>query len=117
MDLQSDSGLQLWSEHLPVSYTHLGNSPVEGFLHYRSDRCSFIGCNYKQVHSFFDEITDIFYPVSYTHLDVYKRQGANFEMLKAVGKVFDGMTFRIQVDVLDCLGCGNCCLLYTSRCV
>ncbi len=27
---------------------------------------------------------------------------------KAVGKVFDGMTFRIQVDVLDCLGCGNC---------
>ena len=29
-------------------------------------------------------------------------------MLKAVGKVFDGMTFRIQVDVLDCLGCGNC---------
>ena len=29
-------------------------------------------------------------------------------MLKAVGKAFDGMTFRMQVDVLDCLGCGNC---------
>ena len=37
-----------------------------------------------------------------------EQKGANFEMLKAVGKVFDGMTFRIQVDVLDCLGCGNC---------
>ncbi len=28
--------------------------------------------------------------------------------LKATGKSFAGMTFRIQVDVLDCLGCGNC---------
>ncbi|MDR1980243.1 MAG: pyruvate:ferredoxin (flavodoxin) oxidoreductase [Tannerellaceae bacterium] len=28
--------------------------------------------------------------------------------LKAIGKQFDGMTFRIQVSVLDCLGCGNC---------
>ena len=41
-------------------------------------------------------------------LDAEEQKGANFEMLKAVGKVFDGMTFRIQVDVLDCLGCGNC---------
>ena len=30
------------------------------------------------------------------------------DTLKAVGKAFDGMRFRIQVDVLDCLGCGNC---------
>ena len=30
------------------------------------------------------------------------------DMLKATGKQFDGMTFRIQVSVLDCLGCGNC---------
>jgi pyruvate-ferredoxin/flavodoxin oxidoreductase len=29
-------------------------------------------------------------------------------MLKATGKQFDGMKFRIQVSVLDCLGCGNC---------
>jgi len=29
-------------------------------------------------------------------------------LLKAVGKQFDGMKFRIQVSVLDCLGCGNC---------
>ena len=41
-------------------------------------------------------------------LDAEEQKGANFEMLKAVGKQFDGMTFRIQVDVLDCLGCGNC---------
>ena len=41
-------------------------------------------------------------------LDAEEQKGANFETLKAVGKVFDGMTFRIQVDVLDCLGCGNC---------
>ena len=41
-------------------------------------------------------------------MDAEEQKGANFEMLKAVGKVFDGMTFRIQVDVLDCLGCGNC---------
>jgi len=28
--------------------------------------------------------------------------------LKATGKQFEGMTFRMQVDVLDCMGCGNC---------
>ena len=41
-------------------------------------------------------------------LDAEEQKGANFTMLKAVGKVFDGMTFRMQVDVMDCLGCGNC---------
>lgn len=41
-------------------------------------------------------------------LDAEEQQGANFTTLKAIGKQFDGMTFRIQVDVLDCLGCGNC---------
>ncbi|MEG1837897.1 MAG: pyruvate:ferredoxin (flavodoxin) oxidoreductase [Bacteroidaceae bacterium] len=41
-------------------------------------------------------------------LDEAEQKGADFETLKAVGKAFDGMTFRIQVDVLDCLGCGNC---------
>jgi pyruvate-ferredoxin/flavodoxin oxidoreductase len=30
------------------------------------------------------------------------------DMVKATGKQFDGMKFRIQVSVLDCLGCGNC---------
>ena len=30
------------------------------------------------------------------------------DTVKAIGKAFDGMTFRIQVDVMDCLGCSNC---------
>lgn len=41
-------------------------------------------------------------------LDAEEQKGANFTTLKAVGKQFEGMTFRIQVDVLDCMGCGNC---------
>ncbi|MCD7973257.1 MAG: pyruvate:ferredoxin (flavodoxin) oxidoreductase [Candidatus Azobacteroides sp.] len=32
----------------------------------------------------------------------------NFETLKATGKQFADMKFRMQVDVLDCMGCGNC---------
>ncbi len=31
-----------------------------------------------------------------------------FETLKTNGKAFEGTQFRIQVDVLDCMGCGNC---------
>ena len=41
-------------------------------------------------------------------LDEEEQKGANFPSLKAVGKQFNGMTFRIQVDTLDCLGCSNC---------
>ncbi|MBP1641076.1 MAG: nifJ [Bacteroidetes bacterium] len=41
-------------------------------------------------------------------LDAEEQKGANFTSLKANGKAFDGMTFRIQVDVLDCMDCGNC---------
>ena len=41
-------------------------------------------------------------------LDAEEQKGVDFPMLKAVGKGFEGMTFRIQVDVLDCLACGNC---------
>ncbi len=33
---------------------------------------------------------------------------ADMVQLKAIGKAFEGMTFRMQVDVLDCMGCGNC---------
>ena len=33
---------------------------------------------------------------------------ANFTMLKANGKQFENMTYRVQVNPLDCLGCGNC---------
>ena len=28
--------------------------------------------------------------------------------IKAIGKEFEGMQFRMQVSVLDCTGCGNC---------
>src|SRR5574344_1898796 len=41
-------------------------------------------------------------------LDQEEQKEASFPSLKDVGKQFNGMTFRIQVDVLDCLGCGNC---------
>ena len=35
-------------------------------------------------------------------------QPEGYATLKANGKQFAGMTFKIQVNVLDCLGCGNC---------
>jgi pyruvate-ferredoxin/flavodoxin oxidoreductase len=37
-----------------------------------------------------------------------KGVGEGVELLKAQGKQFTGMAYRIQVDVLDCTGCGNC---------
>ncbi len=33
---------------------------------------------------------------------------AGLVTLKTQGKQFEGTQFRIQVDVLDCMGCGNC---------
>lgn len=36
------------------------------------------------------------------------KQPESYKTIKANGKQFAGMTFRQQVDVLDCLGCGNC---------
>ena len=42
-------------------------------------------------------------------LDEAEQAKAPFtEQLKANGKAFAGMTYRIQVDVLDCMGCYNC---------
>ena len=32
----------------------------------------------------------------------------NIDLLKTTGKQFDGTAYRIQVDILDCLGCGVC---------
>lgn len=37
-----------------------------------------------------------------------KGLGEEVTLLKTQGKQFEGTAFRIQVDVLDCLGCGNC---------
>ena len=31
-----------------------------------------------------------------------------FKTIKATGKALAGLTYRMQVDVLDCTGCGNC---------
>ncbi|MCL2111533.1 MAG: pyruvate:ferredoxin (flavodoxin) oxidoreductase [Clostridiales bacterium] len=33
---------------------------------------------------------------------------AGFEAIPAVGKGFEGLSYRIQVSPLDCMGCGNC---------
>lgn len=41
-------------------------------------------------------------------LDETEQANAPFASLKANGKQFAGMTYRIQVDVLDCMGCDNC---------
>ncbi|MDD2476544.1 MAG: thiamine pyrophosphate-dependent enzyme, partial [Dysgonamonadaceae bacterium] len=43
-------------------------------------------------------------------LDEKEQEGVNEDvtLLKAQGRQFPNMGFRIQVDVLDCLGCGNC---------
>ncbi|MEA4981773.1 MAG: pyruvate:ferredoxin (flavodoxin) oxidoreductase [Paludibacter sp.] len=41
-------------------------------------------------------------------LDEAELAQASFETLKANGKAFAGMGYRIQVDVLDCMGCDNC---------
>jgi len=41
-------------------------------------------------------------------LDEAELANANFGTLKANGKAFAGMGYRIQVDVLDCMGCDNC---------
>lgn len=37
-----------------------------------------------------------------------KGLGDDVAIIKAQGKQFEGLGFRIQVDVLDCTGCGNC---------
>lgn len=41
-------------------------------------------------------------------LDEEEQKNASFVQLKAMGKQFAGMTFRMQVAAEDCLGCGNC---------
>ncbi|MDR1778389.1 MAG: pyruvate:ferredoxin (flavodoxin) oxidoreductase [Clostridiales Family XIII bacterium] len=33
---------------------------------------------------------------------------AAFETIKATGKGFEGLSYRMQVSPLDCMGCGNC---------
>ena len=40
--------------------------------------------------------------------DEEKKLPADTKLLKAIGKEFDGLKFRIQISPLDCTGCGNC---------
>ncbi|WP_319585002.1 pyruvate:ferredoxin (flavodoxin) oxidoreductase [uncultured Pseudodesulfovibrio sp.] len=40
--------------------------------------------------------------------DEMKKAPATYETIDAVGKDVKGMHFRLQVNTLDCLGCGNC---------
>ncbi|SDB57353.1 pyruvate-ferredoxin/flavodoxin oxidoreductase [Desulfonatronum thiosulfatophilum] len=40
---------------------------------------------------------------------------ANFDMLEAKGKELKGMKYRVQVDTLDCMGCGNCADICPSK--
>lgn len=40
---------------------------------------------------------------------------ANFNTLKAIGKGFENLEFKIQVSPLDCLGCGNCADICPSK--
>lgn len=37
-----------------------------------------------------------------------KNKPENFKTVKAKGKQLEGLTYRIQVSVLDCTGCGSC---------
>ena len=60
----------------------------------------------KQEHLLLKENYFIITPVSYTHLDVYKRQ-----MLLRLGKVIN-----INNETVQMTQCKHC-LLYTSRCV
>ena len=65
-------------------------------------------------------------PVSYTHLDVYKRQSDNIPGVAGVGaKTALDLIFRFHnldyiydnLDELDIKPGVKACLLYTSRCV
>lgn len=40
---------------------------------------------------------------------------ASFEMTEAKGKELKGMKYRMQVDTLDCMGCGNCADICPSK--
>jgi pyruvate-ferredoxin/flavodoxin oxidoreductase len=40
--------------------------------------------------------------------DEVKNAPEGFETKKATGKGFEGLQYKIQVDTMDCTGCGNC---------
>ncbi|WP_045222103.1 pyruvate:ferredoxin (flavodoxin) oxidoreductase [Desulfonatronum thioautotrophicum] len=40
---------------------------------------------------------------------------ASFDMVEAKGKELKGFKYRVQVDTLDCMGCGNCADICPSK--
>jgi pyruvate-ferredoxin/flavodoxin oxidoreductase len=44
-----------------------------------------------------------------------KAAPASFETVPATGKGFEGLSYRMQVSTLDCLGCGNCADICPSK--
>ncbi len=77
--------------NLPDDAKAENNDPA--FINEECNKCAYV-CPHASIRPFV--------------LDAEEQKGAEFAQLKAVGKAFEGMTFRMQVDVLDCLGCGNC---------
>ena len=53
-------------------------------------------------------------PVLVTEYEI-KNAPKGFEAKKAVGKDMEGLSFRIQVYVEDCVGCGNCADICPSK--
>ncbi|MDR1015463.1 MAG: pyruvate:ferredoxin (flavodoxin) oxidoreductase [Coriobacteriales bacterium] len=43
------------------------------------------------------------------------RAPAGFEAVKAIGKGMEGLSYRMQVSPLDCMGCGNCADICPSK--
>ena len=52
-------------------------------------------------------------PVSYTHLDVYKRQGHDVTIIDKRATALQHTIESLDIMAIE----GNGCLLYTSRCV
>ncbi len=44
-----------------------------------------------------------------------KNSPAGYETIEAKGKGFEGLQYRMQVDTLDCTGCGNCAEVCPSK--
>ena len=55
--------------------------------------------------------------VSYTHLDVYKRQGVDSDVQIREGKNLTGISYDVDETSVVTRIMPTGCLLYTSRCV
>ena len=95
----------------PVSYTHLFGAPIARLDSTAYEQIGILSDNsgvYERM-SIYENMKLFADPVSYTHLDVYKRQN----VVAAVAKLWMG----IKAKVSSLLAPLKPCLLYTSRCV